>query len=206
MKFEGWDLALNHSGFVVINKQGKLDSFSFTTTIKKVAEAWGGDLMPEGACKSKEHFNARRLGFLSGVFDPRSDCPADTYVAIEDYAYGAKTNSAYQIGEVGGAARVQLMSWSVPFKAWKPTEVKKFATGRGRCVSKADMIDVCREEFGKDWAKYDCGLKSSETAGDLADAHILAHMARCQYFVANELKHNYSADRVKIVEGSEFIP
>lgn len=60
--------------------------------------------------------------------------------AIEGYSFGSTGARIFQIGENGGVIKNLLWEKGYDFIAPAPTEVKKFAFGKGN-ASKTDMID-----------------------------------------------------------------
>ena len=52
-------------------------------------------------------------------------------VAIEGYAYAAQSNRVFQIAENTGLLKYKLFQQGIPVSVVPPTEVKKFATGKG---------------------------------------------------------------------------
>jgi Holliday junction resolvasome RuvABC endonuclease subunit len=79
-----------------------------------------------------------------GVFE------STTLVGVEDYAYGislGKTNCVFQLGELGGCVRYQLLTRSIPYIPIPITVGKKFATGNG--AAKKDQV---AEKMSTLWA------------------------------------------------------
>jgi Holliday junction resolvasome RuvABC endonuclease subunit len=60
------------------------------------------------------------------------------YVAIENYAYGANTGSAYQIGEFVGCLKRELYNHGFKIRLYEPTTIKMFITGKGN--SSKDIV------------------------------------------------------------------
>jgi hypothetical protein len=98
---------------------------------------------------------------------------------IEDYKFGRGTNNAYQIAEIGGAARRDLATLSVPFLLIGIRAIKSYAGIAG----KEKPIAFCNDELGRDWSEYDTVKLNSDTPSDLADAHVIAAMTRDAYRV-----------------------
>ena len=82
-------------------------------------------------------------------------------VTIEGYSY-ASANQAHQIGELGGVIRRLLKVAGQKWKEIAPSQVKKFATGKGNC--KKDLVLM---QVYKRWGQE---FKTS----DEADAFVLA--------------------------------
>lgn len=62
-------------------------------------------------------------------------------VVIEDFAYGARGRSVFQIGGLGWIIRAELYDHRVPYVLLSPSTIKGFATGRGD----ADKYTMRRE-------------------------------------------------------------
>lgn len=69
-------------------------------------------------------------GGSSSIRGTRRGLPVVDVVALEGYAHG-RTNQAHQIGEAGGIVRLDLWEHGIPYLLFPPTQVKKYATGRG---------------------------------------------------------------------------
>lgn len=82
-------------------------------------------------------------------------------VVIEGYAFAA-ANQAHQIGELGGVLRVMLTECVVKWIEVAPSQVKKFATGKGN-AKKEDMAVGIFKRWGREFKN-----------NDEADAFVLA--------------------------------
>jgi Holliday junction resolvasome RuvABC endonuclease subunit len=71
-------------------------------------------------------------------------------VAIEGYAFG-RPNQAAHLGELGGAVRLALWARDIPYVDVPPSNVKKYATGRGN-APKPDIRMEVYKRFGHDIA------------------------------------------------------
>ena len=177
MKFQGWDVALNHTAVVEVDELGDVQWFSFTTDKVAIGKAFPNEALHihitnlRKQYPKKQKLKAARLAIFCNWIRDIQDRQPDL-AAIEAYAYGKK-NNAYEIGEYGGAVRKGFIERETSFLTITPREIKKFA---GIAASEKP-IQFCLDEYGVDWSEYGCGLKS-ETPGDLADAHCLAQMAR----------------------------
>jgi len=82
-------------------------------------------------------------------------------VAIEGYAF-AKPNQAHQIGELGGVLRVMSHELGLWVLEVAPSQVKKFATGKGN-AKKEEMAVGIFKRWGREFK-----------TNDEADAFVLA--------------------------------
>ncbi len=173
MKVQGWDLALNHSAFVEYDqKTAKFDHFFITDKRRLVTDKgvlWDRKQYPD------DKYRLYRLQFLAQNIMLHVETTKPSMVYIENYAMGKKHN-AYHIGELGGIARSCLMERDIPYRLISPLTLKMWATGSRR-AEKSDMIRAFHKEYGIDFLPMDQGLKTSDLAGDLADAGHLAMMA-----------------------------
>ena len=176
--FAGFDLAPNHSAYVEVNSRGKVIFFSAITNSVRVdkenPEVTLYHITKIRKRLPKEVYKIHRLAFFSSWFSEIVDSRRPTCVCVEAYAYG-KNTGAYEIGEVGGAARTTLLRSGIPFRLWSPMSVKKFAG----IPASEKPFKFCLSK-GEDWKRINSGTKS-DTAGDLADSHCLALMALTEH-------------------------
>jgi Holliday junction resolvasome RuvABC endonuclease subunit len=97
--------------------------------------------------------------------------PAGTLVAIEDHAYGVKTNAVYRLGHLHGLVRYAVNNLGLPFLLVEPTTVKFFATGKGR-AEKVEMVEATNA------AGFDLSTFGASTKHNVADAYWLAQVVR----------------------------
>lgn len=57
-------------------------------------------------------------------------CETDL-VLVEDFAFSAKGKAVYQMGGLGWIVRLALLSAGFPYVVVTPTQLKKYATGKG---------------------------------------------------------------------------
>lgn len=70
--------------------------------------------------------------------------PPDAVVFMEDYAYGASSAYAHEIGALGGVVRAGLTEARIPWTVVKATTIKKFATGNGQVKKTAVVAEAIR--------------------------------------------------------------
>ena len=93
-------------------------------------------------------------------------------VAIEGYAFGA-VGRVFQIAENCGLLKYKLWKQGIPYSVPAPTEIKKFATGKGN-ANKDMMLDSFKEETGVDIrVKLDI-IKGYNPISDIVDAYFIA--------------------------------
>jgi crossover junction endodeoxyribonuclease RuvC len=139
----GLDVSLSKTGYALFDGSGFLRYGDIPFAEKK----------PRGM--SDLEFRARRLSTLadeiSSLFDGVNLC------AIEGYAYGIRNSRAITgLAELGGVLRERLFRLGVPTTEIPPSELKKWATGKGN-AKKDDMIRAVKDRFG-------IQVESSDTA------------------------------------------
>ncbi len=87
-------------------------------------------------------------------------------VAIEGYAFGVRGGAAFSLGELGGVLRVGMHLRSAKWIEVAPSQVKKFATGKG-VAEKDQMLLTVFKRWGIEFKTH-----------DEADAYVLAQIAR----------------------------
>lgn len=146
--FAGFDLSLTASGVVILNTDGEIKERHVISFPKLRAE---------------ERLNAIQQEIRSVISMYKLKL-----VCIEGYATGA-VGKTYHIGELGGVIRLLLYRLKIPYKDPKPTQVKKFATGKGG-----------GEGGSKDQVTMHCFKNWNFEAKDNneADAFVLAQICR----------------------------
>lgn len=97
-------------------------------------------------------------------------------IGLEGYAFGA-VGRTFQISENTGVLKQKLWEESRPFRTFAPTEVKKFATGKGN-ADKQKMFDAFYEETKID--VFDSlsisSRKNWNPVSDIIDAYYIAKL------------------------------
>ena len=94
-------------------------------------------------------------------------------VYVEGYAFGA-VGRVFQIAENAGVLKYRLHHNNFRIETPAPTEIKKFATGKGN-ANKQDMIDAFINETGVDiYARFDKIAKSKSPIDDIVDSYYIA--------------------------------
>lgn len=73
---------------------------------------------------------------------------APEIIIVEGYAYSAKGNSGVSLGELGGIFRDRVIDYPDYFVEATPTELKKFATGKGN-ASKIEVASALSNRYGQ---------------------------------------------------------
>lgn len=140
----GVDLSLTGTGLVGINayKASSNDIFAKTIT-------------------TKEKGMARVDHILTEITRELTTTEYDL-VCLEGYSFGSKGRAVFQAGELGGIVRHWLWSEEIPWIEIPPTQVKKFATGKGNVNKDQVMMQVYKR-----W-----GFEAPDD--NQADAYVLA--------------------------------
>lgn len=84
-------------------------------------------------------------------------------VAIEGYAFGSQM--ANMLGELGGMVKLTLLSFGVYPLIVPPTNLKKYACGKGAGISKSQILLHVYKNFDAEF-----------TDDNAADSYVLAHL------------------------------
>lgn len=93
-------------------------------------------------------------------------------VAIEGYAFGA-VGRVFQIAENAGLLKYKLWENGIEYTVPAPTEIKKFATGKGN-ANKDLMLEAYKEETGVDIREKLDIIKGYNPISDIVDAYYIA--------------------------------
>lgn len=103
-----------------------------------VALNYPGDVVSSFTIAPGARTGAERLFFLQKAID-QATTGADL-VLREGYAFGAKGNAQYDLGELGGCVRVLLYCRKRPLLVVPPSVIKKLATGDGNAKKEAVLV------------------------------------------------------------------
>jgi Holliday junction resolvasome RuvABC endonuclease subunit len=150
--YVGIDYSLSSPAICISStEECKIDDckFYFLTTKKKYEGTWSniyGDLHKEWTTPSERYHNISQW-----VLDIIKYIPAHgilNQVTLEDYAMGAK-GRVFHIGENAGVLKYRLWKQNIHTRVISPSEVKKYATGKGN-ANKDKMYEAFLSEH-----KYD---------------------------------------------------
>ena len=124
MRICGIDASLTGTGIALLRCGNELDPIT-TTITSKLTET-------------------NRLIHIRDYVQKFSD--GSDLVVIESYAF-SRPNQAHQIGELGGVLRVMLAENNLKVLEVAPTQLKKFATGKGN-ASKEEIAVAAYKKWG----------------------------------------------------------
>ena len=132
MVIGGVDYSLCGPSICIYNGDGKKFNFKdctfyFRTNTKKLATYFGTNIIGENF-DDFNHEIERYQSIADWAMEILLGCEQ---VAVEGYAYAAQSNRVFQIAENTGLLKYKLFQQGIPVSIVPPTEVKKFATGKG---------------------------------------------------------------------------
>jgi hypothetical protein len=172
MKIVGIDYSMTCPALTIRLGGGFLTVTHFLSPTKKAVGggqsdclAWVGHPYPE------YHSQEGRFHAISSW--ALSLCMGADLVVIEDYAMGAK-GRVFHLGENCGLLKHKLWHNGLTFQVIAPTQLKKFATGKGN-ADKCAMVEAFNQRTGMDLSSTmgggkDCGSPVS----DVVDSWFLA--------------------------------
>jgi Holliday junction resolvasome RuvABC endonuclease subunit len=185
----GWDLALNHSGFVEL-ENGELSNFWYFTTeagaAKKSKKHGFRLILPTAAkMKDKQQRAMERLTWNENFIKEHILSRNPDYIGIEDYAVRAD-QGAHQLGEMGGVARMLVWHSGSKLRLHDPISIKMFAAHDGT-ASKDEVERMVEKRWDCDFSKYNQPIskptkknpdpKENRTVSeDLCDAFAIAKL------------------------------
>jgi crossover junction endodeoxyribonuclease RuvC len=107
------------------------------------------------------------------VMDSLYQYPKVTDVAMEGYAFGSQM--ANMLGELGGMVKLTLLDFGIYPLIVPPTNLKKYACGKGNGVSKSQIMLYVYKNWGAEF-----------TDDNAADSYVLAHLVSGSYTRAYE--------------------
>lgn len=194
IKVHGWDLALNHAGFVEL-VDGELNDFWYVTDLAGSAgrsKKHGTRLVP-AKTKDRQERAMIRLAWWEHFIDKRILMPRKPdFVGIEDYALDASHGAHYK-GELGGIARILCWFRGTNFRLHDPISIKMFVSHDGTC-QKDGIERAVKKRWGVDFDKFNQPPSAPtakrpnprpnrQTSEDLADAFGVAWLVWTEYLL-----------------------
>ena len=132
MVIAGIDYSLRGPSICVYHGDGQTFAFKdcafyFLTNTKKFATYFGNNIIGENFDEFN-HEIERYQTIADWAIEILTGCEQ---VSIEGYAYAAVSNRIFQIAENTGLLKYKLFQLGIPVTIVPPTEIKKFATGKG---------------------------------------------------------------------------
>lgn len=188
VRIQGWDVSLEHAGFVELDGVGRLRNYWYMTNLVGSMKRKPRNSARSHTSKSKDkqQRSVERLIHIAKFIKSVVLCRTPHYIGIEDYAL-REAQGAHQLGEIGGIARMLAYMSGAKMRLHDPTTLKMYATHDGAC-SKEYMRHKCLERWKLD-EFLDCDQPKAiptkknpdpkpnlQTSGDLVDAYAIARM------------------------------
>jgi hypothetical protein len=180
MKILGLDLSINGSGCVKFELDDKLNvigkSYLSFTQVKKHETK-------EILHFSKKNFPNNFEQNAWTITNILAFCEGCEYVAVEDYAFGAK-GMVFHIGEfVGEVKKFLYWGWNknnrgMNLRLYDPCSIKMWATDRGN-ATKEDMVDSY-DKVHKDPLKLSFLNRFGSPKEDIVDAYFIATLLQTE--------------------------
>jgi Holliday junction resolvasome RuvABC endonuclease subunit len=152
----------------------------------------------------KDLSDVLRLAFWKLYLDKILRSLAPDFVGIEGYAFRAQSNSAYQIGELGGIARITMWSLGIPYRVHDPMTIKLFAVGKGNSVAD-DLFFALSQNLQEKFLRLDppkgkAQRRNTQTSRDLAVAYWVAKMVQIEVGLRDGtiMMHNLDIDQIQV--------
>jgi len=155
-----------------------------------------GDRIKTGTIPVKKLRRVSRLVFVRDTLEDYLDEFQPDKVIYEGYAFGAKGQALFDIGEMGGVLKILCYEKGIDVLLVPPATLKLFAAGKGN-AKKEEMIVAINERWGR-WFSSD----------DEADAFALLKFGEVYLNVrkrrAFKPKVIESMSKVEIVHGKQL--
>jgi Holliday junction resolvasome RuvABC endonuclease subunit len=180
IRIQGWDLSLNHAGFVEL-VDGKLDRFWYVSDRVGCAKrSKTGTLIKIKKCGDWMQDSIDRILFWRKYLVEHAVKTCPDFIGIEDYALEGGAHGAHYKGELGGIARLAALDVGARVRLHDPGSVKLYTAHRGN-ADKAWIEAAVKERWGADFSQFNLppqpGKKEKrETSEDLADAFSIAQL------------------------------
>jgi len=179
MKICGADLSMNGSGLVSFELD---DNFDIIKT-----EYLGFVQVKKHESKNVIHYKKKdyesRYHISTMMLEKIKEFVKDSdYVAIEDYAFGAKGNT-FDIGEFIGQIKMSLFESNFKMRLYDPNSIKKFATGKGNSDKISMYLSFKKDtEVKPDLSSYPVPNKGGGVSptSDIVDAYYIARLLRVE--------------------------
>lgn len=180
-KYAGIDYSMTSPSLTIIEGT-QITSYFLTTKSKLLGEHKINDLFTVIGIEYPDYKNdTERFYKLAQIIV--SKIPVGCKIAIEGYSFGSTGARLFQIGENTGVLKHMLMLSGHEFSTFAPTEVKKYATGKGNS-KKDQMFDsfVRQTEFNESYIRQTFNQQGEikSPLADIIDSYYIAKILRSQ--------------------------
>ena len=177
MNFVGIDYSMTSPGWTVINGE-RITSYFLTTKSKMLGEIKISDSFSIVGIEYPDYkSDVERFNKLAKLTLSCMPLAAETKIAIEGYSFGSTGARIFQIGENGGVVKNLLWENGYDVIAPAPTEIKKFASGKGNS-RKDQMFDAFIKQTGFDESylrqTFNMQGEIKSPLADIVDSYFLA--------------------------------
>jgi hypothetical protein len=137
--------------------------FYYLTHVKKFQGSFASKIYGE-SFDDYDGDSERHDTLSEWAMDCLNDCDQ---IAIEGYSYGSTGQAIFQIAENTGLLKYKIFKKKIPLTIYPPTEIKKFATGKGN-ADKGRMYTHFFEETGVDLIRL-LAYKKEEISSPISD-------------------------------------
>lgn len=135
----------------------------FLNDVKRYAKKWNHNIFGE-TFKPWDADEERYESIADWAMDKLIGCER---IALEGYSYGSRGNRLFQIAENTGVLKYKIFQTGRPLDIIPPTEVKKFATGKGNANKDQMHVEFVRETSYK--IKTEMSPKSKDITNPVSD-------------------------------------
>ena len=175
-------------------------SFFFATDSKKYAKRYLSGKITGSIMESKYTFenDIARYMALADLFMELIETEDVTEVGLEDYAFAAK-GQVFNIGENTAMLKSSLYQNQIPFFKFAPSQIKKFATGKGN-ANKNAMYEAFYNETAWDLKNIMSYNKKSidSPIGDIVDSYYI-----CKYLFHWGVEGGHDGNERTLIETIE---
>ena len=149
--YVGLDLSLSATGFYLIKENGEVEFDEIRT--------------------KKEQFSCdiARVEHIADIILEKISKYEIKFIAVEDFFTGQQPGTVIQLAILGTIVRYKLLENGYSYLAVAPTQVKKYATGKGN-APKDNMLKAVFKNWNVD-----------TNSNNIADACAIAHLGQAYY-------------------------
>jgi len=118
-------------------------NFYYLTSVKKYCGVWNKNIHGETFYDYNEE-PQRYETIADWAIDKLVGCD---YIALEGYSFGSSSNRLFQIAENTGLLKYKIYHSGTPLDVIPPSQVKKYATGKGNANKEAMYLSFKDDTF-----------------------------------------------------------
>lgn len=169
MVIAGIDYSMSSPSICILGEDFESSKFFYLTRRKKLT---GKFKNINGIYIDKWESNEERFDMISYYMMKQIFKHNVKFVGLEGYAMGAK-GQVFNIGENTGLLKHKLFKENIKFDVIAPTQIKKFATGKGN-ANKIKMYESFFEQTNVDLEKRLLEKCDKNPISDIVDSYFIA--------------------------------